>query len=280
MIVLTFDIEEWFHCDFISDASLWDNYEVRIHSNTDLILDTLQERKLKGTFFILGWIAERYPEVVKKIVLQGHEIGCHSYMHNLVHQMDPKSFKRDTELSLKLLEDIAGKKVVIYRAPGFSITEKTPWAFEVLADLGVEIDCSIFPSTRDYGGFAYFGESYPSIIETNGIQMKEFPMNIFEILKFQLVFSGGGYFRISPYFLIHFLAKRSDYVMSYFHPRDFDYDQPVIPHLPLQRKFKSYVGLRKAFPKFLNWISDFQVMSVGEAFEQINWEKVKTVKIN
>jgi peptidoglycan-N-acetylglucosamine deacetylase len=277
MNILTFDIEEWFHCDFISESSTWINYEVRIHSATDLILTTLEERKIKGTFFILGWIAERYPEVIKKINSSGHEIACHSYLHKLVHQMDFKSFKQDTEYSLKLLEDIIGRKIDTYRAPGFSITENNTWAFEILTELGIKNDCSVFPANHDYGGFPSFGECSPSIIDINGCQLKEFPMNSIALLNKHIVFSGGGYFRIIPYYLIQYWTQKSDYVMSYFHPRDFDFNQPRLFHLPLFRRFKSYVGLKSAFPKFLKWITDFPVMSLGDASKQIDWSEVKTM---
>jgi peptidoglycan-N-acetylglucosamine deacetylase len=279
MKILTFDIEEWFHCDFISDSSTWTNYEVRIHNATDLILEALDEQKIRGTFFILGWIAEKYPEVIKKINYAGHEIASHSYRHELVHRMDRKSFRQDTEYSIKLLEDITGDKIFTYRAPGFSISEHNKWAFEVLADLGIENDCSVFPSDHDYGGYPSFGECLPSIIDISGYKLKEFPMNTIELFNRNIVFSGGGYFRIIPYFLIKRWTSQSDYVMSYFHPRDFDYKQPRLNHLPIMRKFKSYIGLKNAYPKFLNWISDFQVMSLGEASEQIDWGKAKIIYI-
>ena len=279
MNILTFDIEEWFHCDFVSEPDTWINYEVRIHSATDLILETLDDRNLKGTFFILGWIAEKYPEVIKKISSNGHEIACHSNLHKLVYKMDCKSFRQDTEYSIKLLEDIIGERIDTYRAPGFSITEKNTWALEILIELGIKNDCSIFPSNHDYGGFPSFGNCFPSIIDINGCQLREFPMNTIGLLKKQFVFSGGGYFRLIPYFIIKHWTLKSDYVMSYFHPRDFDFKQPRLSHLPLGRKFKSYVGLRKAYPKFVKWITDFNVLSLREASKQIDWSKVKIISI-
>ena len=280
MNILTFDIEEWFHCDFISDSSTWQGYEVRIHNATDKILQALDEHKIKATFFILGWIAEKYPEVVKKIQSVGHEIACHSYKHELVHRMDPKSFRKDTEYSMKLIENITGEKIITYRAPAFSLTEETSWAFEILTELGIEYDCSILPSSsHDYGGFPSFGESLPSIIEINGLRIKEFPMNTVSLMGKQMIFSGGGFFRLFPYFLINKWTKQSDYVMSYFHPRDFDYEQPMLPQLSFKRKFKSYVGLKGAYPKLINWITDFEVMSVSEASQQIDWGKAKIVSL-
>jgi peptidoglycan-N-acetylglucosamine deacetylase len=279
MNILTFDIEEWFHCDFISDNKLWSKYETRIHESTDKIIQLLDKRNSKGTFFILGWISENYPEVVRKIHNCGHEIGCHSLYHNLVHRMEPEDFLKDTEKSLKSLEDLIGHKVVIYRAPGFSITEKTPWAFEILNQLGIEIDCSVFPANHDYGGFPDYGEGKPARIQYNGIEIKEFPMNTHKIFNRDIVFSGGGFFRLFPYTLIKKWTKESPYVMSYFHPRDFDYDQPMLPHLPLMRKFKSYYGLKGAFEKFEKWLEDFETMSLNQANEKIDWEKTRIITL-
>jgi len=279
MNILTFDIEEWFHCDVISDNSSWSQYETRIHAATDRILLALEDKKRKGTFFILGWVAEHYPEVVRKIHAQGHEIGCHSFYHDLVHRMHPEDFYADTERSLKTTEDIIGEKVVLYRAPAFSINEKTPWAFETLMKLGIEIDCSVFPAQHDYGGFPNFGESAPAKIRYQGMELKEFPMNTRNLFNRNLVFSGGGFFRLFPYPLIRKWTAESNYTMSYFHPRDFDHGQPVLPHLPLMRKFKSYYGLKDAFGKFEQWITDFETMSLLEADRQINWEEAKVVEL-
>ena len=146
MNILTFDIEEWFHCDFISGDENWSNYEVRIHKNTDFILNTLSKYDRKATFFILGWIAVKYPEIVMKIHNEGHEIGCHSMKHELVHRFSPEEFRKDTQNAITVIEQVIGEKVIMYRAPAFSFTEDTPWAFEILNELGITHDASIFPA--------------------------------------------------------------------------------------------------------------------------------------
>ena len=271
MNILTFDIEEWFHCDFISSDKNWSNYEVRIHENTDFILGVLSNYNRKATFFILGWIAEKYPEIVKKIHAEGHEIGCHSMKHKLVHRMTPNQFREDTNRALNEIEKIVGEKVIMYRAPAFSITKDTTWAFEILNELGITHDASIFPAKHDYGGFPSFGDAKPSIIEINGIFIKEFPMNVHKIINKPIVFSGGGFFRLLPYNIIRRLTADSDYVMTYFHPRDFDEDQPMLKHLPLIRKFKSYYGLKKSGAKFDKFVSDFKTTSILEVSEKYNW---------
>ena len=271
MNILTFDIEEWFHCDFISDDKNWLNYEVRIHRNTDFILDVLSNYNRKATFFILGWIAEKYPEIVKKIHAKGHEIGCHSMKHKLVHKMTPNQFREDTNRALNEIEQILGEKVIMYRAPAFSITKDTTWAFEILNEFGITHDASIFPAKHDYGGFPSFKDAKPSIIEINGIFMKEFPMNVRKIINKPIVFSGGGFFRLIPYNIIRRWTADSDYIMTYFHPRDFDEDQPMLKHLPIMRKFKSYYGLKKSGAKFDKFVSDFKTTSILEVSEKYNW---------
>lgn len=280
MNLLTFDIEEWFHCDFISGDQNWDNYEVRILKNTDYILDVLSNNNRKSTFFILGWIAKKYPQVVKKIQKEGHEIGCHSMQHRLVHTLTPKEFRNDTYEAIQTIASVTGTEIEMYRAPAFSITKNTPWAFETLIDLGIKIDASIFPAHHDYGGFPHFGTAEPTKIEVNGSYIKEFPMSLQTVLNKPFVFSGGGFFRLFPYSLIKKWTKSSSYVMTYFHPRDFDHGQQVLEHLPLMRKFKSYYGLKGAGIKFEKFVEDFETTSILNASSFIDWDKTKVIKID
>ena len=282
MHILTFDIEEWFHLlDNASTKSVsqWENYEVRIHKNMERIFRLLEATNSKASFFVLGWIAEKYPEVVKEICDRGYEIGSHTTSHQLVYEQSRQAFQADVERSIKTLEDISGKKVKMFRAPGFSIKEKNKWAFEVLYELGIEIDSSVFPADRAHGGLPSYGVAKPSILEYNGVQLKEFPINTYEVLNRPMIFSGGGYFRFFPYKYIKAWTQKSDYVMSYFHPRDFDPDQPIVKGLSVHRKFKSYVGLKKADIKLTNWISDFDFMDLEMANKQIDWKTVKTIQI-
>ena len=244
MNILTFDIEDWYNCDFISENFNWDKYEVRIYQGVNRILAELERRNQKATFFCLGWIAEKHPDVVRAIHEQGHHIGCHSYQHELAFRFDRDGFRHDTEYSKTLIEDLIGEEVDAYRAPGFSITKNNTWVFEVLVELGFKYDCSIFPAPHDYGGMPSYGESVPKLLNLgNGLTIKEFPINIHPVFGRHLVFSGGGFFRLFPYPLIHHWAKQTGYMMVYFHPRDFDSEQPMIDYLPLMRKFKSYVGV-------------------------------------
>ena len=280
MKILTFDIEEWFH--ILDNKSTkteldWNNYEVRIHNNMDNIFEFLISNKLNATFFIVGWIAKKYPEIVRKIDNLGFEIGSHSNMHQLIYELNPSQFHDDTKKSISILEEIIGKKILSYRAPGFSITEKNKWAFDILTELGITHDCSIFPSNRAHGGFPSFGEAVPSIISHNGIRIKEFPINTISIFGKPWIYSGGGYFRLSPYYFIKNWTKKSNYVMTYFHPRDFDYNQPIIRELSLFRRFKSYVGLKNCMPKLKNWVNDFDFIDLRSADQLIDWDNAKII---
>lgn len=276
MNILTFDIEDWYNCDFISNDFKWDKYEVRIYEGVDRILDELEKRNIKATFFCLGWIAEKHPRVIKSIYSNGHQIGCHSYQHQLSYRFDRKGFKNDTRKAKELIENVIGESINAFRAPGFSIMEKNIWALEVLTELGFEYDCSLFPANHDYGGFPNYGKAEPSLLNlSNGKQLKEFPMNVINVLGKNIVFSGGGFFRLFPYWLIKYWANKSPYLMTYFHPRDFDPKQPVIKSLPIYRKFKSYVGLSYSFPKFQKLLNDFDFLTLKDASEKIDWNDAK-----
>jgi polysaccharide deacetylase family protein (PEP-CTERM system associated) len=281
MNILTFDVEDWFHIlDHKSTKTEkeWINFPSRIYDNMEKVFKILDLTNTKASFFVLGWIANKYPNIVKEIKDRGYEIGSHTHLHQLVYDQNRNEFYQDVERSIKTLEDITGDKVNMFRAPGFSITEKNKWAFEVLYELGIEIDSSIFPSSRAHGGMPTFKGTEPSILKYNGVLMKEFPISSSKIFGKRTVFSGGGYFRLFPYFLIKELTKKSDYNMTYFHPRDFDIGQPVISDLSKIRKFKSYVGINGAEAKLQNWLSDFNFIDISEANNNINWNK-KIIKL-
>jgi len=278
MKILTFDIEEWFHIldnDATKTEAEWEGFESRIHGNMDKIHEMLGDQK--ATFFCLGWVARKYPEVLKDIDRRGHEIATHSDLHQLAYEQNRQTFEQDLERSIKSIEDIIGKKVRAYRAPGFSFMEQNKWVFEVLMKNGIEIDASIFPAERSHGGFAQFGHAEPCWIDIDGMRMKEFPINLSSFGGKNLIFSGGGYFRLFPYPLLDFMTKNSDYVMTYFHPRDFDAEQPMVPGLNFVRKFKSYYGLKGCLPKLDKLIKKHEFVDIRTAEASIDWEKAKVV---
>ena len=282
MNILTFDVEEWFHLldfDATRGEEQWGNYEVRIYENVERILNLLEETNTKATFFIIGWVAKTYPDLVRKIA-EKYEIGSHTMTHQLVWQQSPQEFRNDVEASVKLLEDITGQKVTSFRAPGFSIRESEKYAFEILHELGITTDCSVFPAQHAHGGMPSYTEPVPSIIKYNGVQIEEFPVTYKDIAGKHLIYSGGGYFRLFPYPLIKKWSKESDkYLMSYIHPRDLDGGQPVLEGLPLARRFKSYVGVKGAEKKLRNYLTDFDFMDIQSARKIIDWDKVPVVEL-
>ena len=282
MNLLTIDTEEWFHLlDFNAarTEAEWGKYEVRIHENVDRILDILESTNTKATFFIIGWIAKTYPELVRKIS-EKYQIGSHTMTHQLVWQQSKEEFKEDVSSSIKLLQDITGQPVECFRAPGFSIRESEAWAYETLADLGIMYDSSIFPALASHGGMPSYGAAVPSIVEVGGVRMKEFPIPYHSFVGKHIVFNGGGYFRLMPYGIINIWTKQcGDYCLSYIHPRDLDARQPMLKGLPLARKFKSYVGLKGAEKKLRKYLTEFQFTDIATAEQQIDWEKAPVVRL-
>ena len=283
MKVLTFDVEEWFHVLDNSSTKTeneWEGYERRLDLNIEKILKLLEEKGQKATFFSLGWVARNYPHIIRKIHEQGHELATHSDRHQLVYEQGREEFQEDLKRSIGAIGEVTGEKVRAYRSPGFSILEQNKWAFDILAESGIEIDCSIFPAQRAHGGFSSFGHARPAIIHTRNSSLKEFPINVYPVLGKSIIFSGGGYFRLIPYPLINYMARNSEYVMTYFHPRDFDPRQPVIKDLSFIRKFKSYCGLKGAFAKLQKLLDDFEMVDLRQAEQRIDWEEVDNIKLS
>ncbi len=205
MNILTFDTEEWFHLLDFDDTRTeeeWDKYEVRIYENVDRILDILDRTNTKATFMVIGWVAKKYPDIVKKIAAK-YQVGSHTMNHQLVWQQTPEQFREDVESSIKLLQDITGQPIECFRAPGFSIRESEPWAFDILSELGIKYDLSVFPAHHAHGGMAKYGAPVPAIIRHGEAEIRELPISTKTIMGKKIVFAGGGYFRLMPYGLLH-----------------------------------------------------------------------------
>jgi polysaccharide deacetylase family protein (PEP-CTERM system associated) len=272
--ILTFDLEDWFHLlgvESTQSPKEWSNFEYRIEKNMDYIFDILERKKLKASFFCLGWVAREFPNLVKKIDSLGHEIGTHSDLHQLVHQQSRDAFTEDLRKSITSLEDLIGKKIRMYRSPGFSITDNELWVFEELIKQGIEIDASICSRKMFNGGLVDLKCTEPSIIKTKIGQIKEFPINLFSFLGNEIVFSGGGYFRFFPYKFVKHMTIQSNYMMTYFHPRDFDVGQPIIPNLDFSTKFRAYYGINNCYNKLNQLTDDFDFMDIGSAEKMIKW---------
>ena len=278
MNILTFDIEDWYNHDDYSQDFEWDKFEVRLYEGVDKILEALDENHLKASFMCLGWIAEKHPSIIQKISNNGHHIGCHSYQHQLATRFTRQEFKQDTYKAKVLLEDVSGQKVDAFRVPSFSITKDNKWAFEVLTELGFIYDCSVFPSTHEFGGIPNF-KAAPTIIETPSGELKELPINLGRVLGRDLVYTGGGYFRVFPYGIIKRLMLKSTYTMSYFHPSDFDPKQPNMPQLSIMRQIKNRIGLKGSYKKFCRYLADFDFIDIPTADNKMNWSECKHIKL-
>jgi len=280
--ILTFDIEEWFHIldnPQTQSTDSWRKYESRLRQSVDAILELLDETSQRATFFCLGWVGEKHPDVIRQIDGSGNEIASHSYAHQLAYDQSREEFREDLHKSLSILQGITGKPVDTYRAPGFSVTSENLWVFEELINQGIEVDCSLFPANRAHGGLPSFGDAVPTMGDCDGQEIKLFPINNKSILGKKFIYSGGGYFRVTPGALLQNWFQRDDYVMTYFHPRDFDPDQPMVPGLSPVRKFKSYVGIRGAGAKLRRLLQSVSFMDIKEARQAVDWDAAPRVNL-
>lgn len=284
MNILTFDIEEWY-LRKMRYGDTYDKYDV-FDSYLNRILDALEARGMKGTFFCVGGMATDFPEVVRRIEQRGHEIGCHSNRHTWLNKMTYEEVKEDTRTAVDALEQCIGKKVKSYRAPAFSIGESNKWAFEILAECGIERDASVFPAKRDFGGFPQFGHKTPTMIVYNESRIKEFPICTTRIAGKELAYSGGGYFRFFPLGFIQKEMKRADYAMTYFHINDLvqemngvmtkeAYESYFKEPGTLLNRYKRYVksnlGKKSAFDKLMKLIKTTDFVNLEETDSQIDW---------
>ena len=267
----TVDVEEWFHICGVDKEEIkfenWDKLESRVTGNTLKLMEILRENNVKATFFFLGWIAERYPELVLKVKKEGHEIATHGYAHKLIYKQSPEEFTKDLEKSIDVIEGIAKEKVIGYRGAGFSIKKESLWALKIIAERGLKYDTTIFPAKRGHGGLQTF-RLYPHLINfENDLKLWEFPISVVNILGKNIPFSGGGYLRLFPYWFIkqaiQRINRKGQAVMIYIHPREIDVEQPRIK-LPLYRKFKYYVNLKTTESKIRALLSDFKFTSIKE----------------
>lgn len=264
--VFSVDVEDWFHILDVPSAppiSLWDRMPSRVEANFYRLLDLFSMKQVQVTCFFLGWVAEKFPQLVKEAVKRGHEIGSHGYSHRLVYQMAAREFREDARYSRLLLEDLAGCAVLGYRSAGFSLTDATPWFFHELAEAGYVYDSSVFPATRGHGGMPA-ASRVPHTVTQGKHSIVEFPMTVTDFGADDMCFFGGGYLRLSPYWLIRRMTRQvldsGRPVVFYIHPREIDPNHPRL-RMGLSRRFKSYVNLRSTEKKILRILEDFPVGS-------------------
>jgi polysaccharide deacetylase family protein (PEP-CTERM system associated) len=247
---LTVDIEDYFHASVfrkIAPLGSWNQYQSRVELNTRKVLELLAELGLRGTFFVLGWVAERFPSLVREIHTAGHELGCHSYAHRLIYELTPAQFREDTRRARAAIEDASSASVHAYRAPTFSITRRSIWALEILLELGFSVDSSIFPTKNHLYGIPS-APRRPFRIRIQGADLLECPPPVFKIAGYGVPVTGGAYLRILPLrlqlFGLNKMVSRSEPVIMYFHPWELDPAQPRLASR-FGPKFYHYAGLNQ-----------------------------------
>lgn len=269
MNLLTIDVEDYFQVENLSgviNISEWGDYQVRVEKNTDKILNILSDFNMNATFFVLGWVAERYSEIVKKINNAGHEVASHGYEHKLIFNQTQEEFREDIRKTKQILEDIVKTEVVGYRAPNFSITKDSIWSLDILKDEGFKYDSSLLPVKRKKGGLAEAKRKPYEISIKEGLLM-EFPLSTVKIFNKNMSFSGGGFFRLYPYCFTNWAVKEVNReglpVIFYIHPWEFDPEQPRV-NASFMNRFKHYVNLSKTEEKFKRLLGDFEFCSIRE----------------
>jgi polysaccharide deacetylase family protein (PEP-CTERM system associated) len=269
----TVDVEDYYHVSAFADRihpRQWDTFESRVVQNTHRMLRLLDRHSVRGTFFILGWVADRFPGLVLDIQKSGHEIGCHSFWHRLIYDLTPEEFFEDLSLGRKVLEEITGEPVVAYRAPSFSITKRSLWALDILAEQGFQIDSSIFPVVHDRYGIPD-APTIPHEIRAAGGTLWEFPPSVWRRCGLNVPISGGGYFRMYP---LWFSAKCLRHVnqhmehpfVFYVHPWEVDADQPRLPGT-CRSRLRHYFNLSGTEDKLGRLLNQFSFGSMTDTLQ-------------
>jgi polysaccharide deacetylase family protein (PEP-CTERM system associated) len=277
---LTVDVEDYFQVSAFAphiSRGAWATMECRIERNLDVILLLLDESNTRATFFTLGWIAERYPQLVRRIVENGHELASHGYAHLRASEQSREEFYKDVTRAKRVLEDIAGVEVKGYRAPSFSIGRDNLWALECLREAGYRYSSSLYPIRHDHYGmpdaprFAF----YPQ-----GTRLLELPVTTIRLFSWNLPAGGGGYFRLMPYRLSRWCLRRVNAVdrqpcVFYFHPWEIDPDQPRQKGISFKTRFRHYVNLASMERRIRALCGDFQWDRIDRVFAAANDEPTR-----
>ena len=270
----TVDVEDYFQVAALAPAierASWPQRESRVERNTGVLLDLLADRGIHGTFFVLGWIAERHPGLIRRIAAEGHEIACHGFSHRLIYEQTPAEFREETARSKGTLEELSGTAVIGYRAASFSITRRSLWALDVLIDLGFRYDSSIFPIRHDRYGIPGADPRPAALTAPSGRALVEFPMSAASYLGVRVPVSGGGYFRLLPYFVTRSglrqinLRHRRPFTF-YLHPWEVDPQQPRVRVGWLSR-FRHYTNLHHCEARLRRLLDEFRFASMREVLE-------------
>jgi len=270
--VLSVDVEDYFHVEAFAGTiryEQWDSYERRVERNVERILELFAKYKVKGTFFILGWVAEKLPHLSRRIAIDGHEIGCHGYAHRRIQTLTPEEFREDLKRATGLLTDQVQRRVQCYRAPSFSVVMSTMWSLDVLVDEGYTIDSSIFPVHHDLYGIPR-AERFPHWqTSPAGQPIFEFPPSTIRKANNNFGVAGGGYLRLIPYgptrwAIQHINEVEGQPVMVYFHPWEMDPDQPIVP-AGIRSTLRHYTNLSSMAKKIERLLQDFQFTTLSDA---------------
>jgi len=273
---LTVDVEDYFHVtafeSVISPAD-WDRYPLRVSDNTRRILDLFDRFAVKGTFFILGWVAERDPGLVREIRQRGHEIACHGYGHRLIYRIGAEAFRTDVRRAKTLLEGITGEPVIGYRAPSYSITGASLWALDILIEEGFTYDSSIFPIMHDIYGMPDAPRFPHDISRPAGI-IREFPISTLQIGSVRVPVGGGGYLRLLPATLFRRVFNRINCrdrqpAVLYFHPWEIDPRQPRVAGASARSRFRHYLNLDRMEQKLCILLSSLRFAPMAEVLVRI-----------
>ena len=260
---MTVDVEDYFQVSVFEGVvprERWESMESRVQANTERLLNLFDESAVKGTFFVLGWVAERYPSLVRAVVARGHELASHGYAHRLVYRQTPDEFRQDVRRAKALLEDVGGVEVRGYRAPSFSVTRESMWALDVLLEERYCYDASIFPIHHDRYGI-HDAPRWPHHVDRAGGRIYEVPGSTVRIGGTNLPVAGGGYFRILPYAWTRWGLTRVNRhegqpAVFYLHPWEIDPEQPRLPANALGR-FRHYRNLHKTESRLRALMHDF-----------------------
>lgn len=267
---ITIDVEDYFHVAALSERISpreWEQWPSRVVQNTERLLALFERHDLKATFFILGWVAERQPALVREIAQAGHEIASHGYSHQLVYRQTPGVFREETSRSKAVLEDITGTQVTGYRAASYSITQQSRWALDILAELGFKWDSSIFPVRHDLYGMPDAPEAPFRLRTDSGGELVEFPLSTAKVLGQRLPIAGGGYFRLFPFWLTRWglrdVNRRGHPFIFYLHPWEVDPDQPRVK-VSWKSRFRHYNNLDVCYERLERLIGTFPFGTVSD----------------
>jgi polysaccharide deacetylase family protein (PEP-CTERM system associated) len=269
---LTIDVEDYYHVsgfEHCIDRSRWEAFDPRIEGSTRRVLEILAEAGVRATFFVLGWVAERHPGLVRAIQRAGHEIASHGHWHRLLYTQSPAEFRTDLRRSRDVLQAITGRPVRAYRAPSFSVTRDSLWALDVLLEEGFTVDSSVYPTHHDRYGLPGTPLE-PHAIERAAGTLWEFPPPVWRVLGYPLPVGGGGYFRLYPYRLtrrgLRAINAAGRPFAVYLHPWEFDPEQPRL-RPGWTRAFRHYVGLRRTAPRLRRLLRDFAFGTLSESLD-------------